>query len=40
MVVLIVVLVVVAAGLAVKLRSESSDYDDRDRQGWWPGRVR
>jgi hypothetical protein len=39
-IVFVLIVVLVAAGLAFKLSSESKDYDDRDRQGWWPGSSR
>jgi hypothetical protein len=39
-IVLLIVLGLVALGLVTVLKSDSRDYDDRDRRGWWPGAYR
>lgn len=38
--ILIVLTILVLAGVYSVVRRETRDYDDRDRQGWWPGAPR
>jgi hypothetical protein len=37
---LLLLTLVLLAGVYSVLSPDDRDYDDRDRQGWWPGRSR
>jgi hypothetical protein len=38
--IIVVLAFLLLAGLVSVVGPDSRDYDDRDRQGWWPGRSR